>query len=117
MPAGREMDALITEKVLKRVPCDKWEHYHVLNNAYIKRDCGHERCYPRNNAPNHSSDIAAAWEVVQWFVARRKRPSLARVAENEWRVALDDFKKNALAYADTAPLAICRAALLAAECE
>jgi hypothetical protein len=90
MPAGREMDALIAEKVMG-----------------VKLFCF---------CP--STDIAAAWQVVDYFAKKYGDVCLEMVlVENEtltgqeWCVSL---RLDAdIALADTAPLAICRAALLA----
>ena len=60
--------------------------------------------------PLYSSDIGAAWEVFIRFYY----PSLWRDGDC-WTCALhrDIDSKRVVAFADTAPLAICRAALLA----
>lgn len=114
VPAGREMDALIAEKVLG---------WGVLRNdiyVYIPRP---------NEAPDErldelkwypSNDIAAAWDVVEKFMPY-KSPSLYVVGVMWYCFfALKTGEglftgTNILeARASTAPLAICRAALLAA---
>lgn len=95
MPAGRKMDLLIA-RIL----------YPEATQLIIM--------------PKYSTDIAAAWEVVEFF-----HPNFSvdlsyddpqTVEEIKWCCELcankepyDDFE----ARADTAPLAICRAALLA----
>jgi hypothetical protein len=114
-PAGRELDALVAEKVMElkvdyefsdvlepRVPflVDKYDEWGYL--------------------PNYSTDIAAAWEVVEFL--RRKfwstnivcwDYSVKWVVTCEYRTGHGEPKKTLYADADTAPLAICRAALLA----
>lgn len=95
MDAGREMDALIAEKVMGRTP---------------------------DRLPPYSTDIAAAWLIigcmwdrgwdgeVEWF------RNLGGGIEFRCQFALIEKQEDcALAYRNTAPLAICRAALAALE--
>ena len=84
MPAGRELDALVAEKVMGWYPNATW---------------------------SPSTDIASAWQVINILISLRKRPRLMFVAENEWKVYFDIG--DAEAYGSIASLAICRAALLA----
>jgi len=90
MPAGREMNRLVMEWVTELT---------VDDNFYI---------------PAYSTDIAAAWEVVA------KMGNVNELHDVELRTSIrgwicsifnsfDNFEVNA----ETAPLAICRAALLA----
>jgi hypothetical protein len=98
--AGRELDALVAEKVMgwdRRL----WAGRFYWSGPYSDR----ERFSP-------SMDIAAAWEVVErvWqeeWVLRRFLGS--------WQILDGDPLDNhrVLASAETAPLAICRAALQA----
>lgn len=110
MPAGAEMDMLIAEKIFG------WERRRMSGPlghwwAYMD-DKNHEGRSADVWRP--SEDIAAAWEVVTHFInTTRERPKIDRMAENEWRVQLNDFDESAVAYSSSAPLAICRAALLA----
>jgi hypothetical protein len=58
--------------------------------------------------PRYSADIAAAWKVVEkmkWFCLQR--------SHGYWVCEYDDGKYIKTVDADTAPLAICRASLLA----
>lgn len=124
MQAGREMDALIAEKVMG------FTHYvgdDVPNghaHSYLRADEIPEVwlkelpnrdfvrfCKQCGDMPNYSTHIEEAWEVVEWM--------------KDWNFTLDwlgsdwqtmfqteddgEFFSNA----DTAPLAICRAALKA----
>ncbi len=86
MPAGREINALIAKNVIKS---RRVKHY--------------------------STDIAAAWEVME---AMRKNGVLSEYDSRfGYRFVFWDYTKNPQrpfeATAETAPLAICRAALLA----
>jgi Phage ABA sandwich domain len=99
--AGREMDVLVAEKVMGIRSCT----------------CCHGATCPTHDCPRYSINIAAAWEVVEKsggkFIALRRR------ADNRgWTVIMrkDDISDlTEEASADTAPLAICRAALKVVE--
>lgn len=107
MNAGRELDVLVAEKVMG------WrgssEKHYVGNSG---------KCFCCGIIPPYSTSIAAAWEVVE------------KMFYLGWDLELQYFKKNdkeytvrvlfaeignqelsTLAFADTAPHAICLAAL------
>ena len=97
MPAGREMDALVAKQVMDW-PCFVSED----GNAILE--------HSDDPCPKFSTDIAAAWAVadmlhfsiisqhpIGWLVDTRSNTRLPFVE----------------VYANTAPLAICRAALKA----
>ncbi len=107
--AGRELDALVAEKVMG------W-HHTGSDDRYPVDDKGRSQLY----VPDYSTDIGAAWAVVE------------RMRELDWRMLLENWVSSSDAYAaffhpqdryrygnhigvtdDTAPLAICRAALRA----
>jgi len=104
IPSGRELDVLVAKQIFG-FGVMVWINHPDIDPKVVTPD--------EIDLLHYSTDIAAAWEVVNHFVSRRKRPKIDRVAENEWRVQLDDFDENAVAYSSSAPLAICRAALLA----
>lgn len=103
MPAGFKMDILIAEKVF-----DYPEE--VIRNNGFKKDGD----WMVGTIKPYSTDIAAAWEVVD----KAYITSLRRVVNNEpdtpalWQ-AFIYADPNLSGIASTAPLAICRAALLA----
>jgi hypothetical protein len=105
MEAGREMDALVAELVMgweKRVFGDGVDYWHLPGGAICELD-----------APHYSTDIAAAWQVVE------KLPFSVYV-EVRWdgknaEAWFDSGSQTWEASAPTAPLAICRAALLAVQ--
>lgn len=75
--------------------------------------------------PHSSTDIAAAWQVVEHMKAQLWACTLTQLDMNEigrksfrmdtWICRLTGFDDEVEARADTAPLAICRAALEALE--
>ena len=126
MEAGRELDALVAEKVMGLEPCDKWElfrHGGLSGPEWIHDVCQEDHtCYPKENPSAYSTDIAAAWKVVERLC---ELPSVGIIikAYPKWN---EKHERNFLyeyvatfpdlglqAVADTAPLAICRAALKA----
>ena len=126
MPAGRDLDALVAEKVMGwgRAHYDYvfWQQtaaeplLRYCSSTLIMRD-GDEP--PNYYQPFHPSrDIAAAWEVVERMNELRKPFSITQSAFMSGWIAeflADDDFNTIEAQADTAPLAICRAALLAME--
>lgn len=106
MPAGMEMNALVAEKVMG---------WHEHNGMWLDLD---NRIWANPPGWSPSTNIATAWEVVQ------KHPyyfALYRTNETDWRLALFGTvhwecrfyaPEKFDAKADTAPLAICRAALI-----
>ena len=126
VPAGREMDALVAERVMG------WKNLHWVEGG--KKDnaswpTGWYGDGPENEVylyKNYSTDIAAAWEVVKNLIERKYEWQMEmerygeRVifechicdtqhggwsGESQWYERLSDAK------GDSAPLAICRAAL------
>lgn len=122
MPAGKEMDILVAEKVMglslqHLLPVyeegstddglDGWSGF-VCPRCRRPSDMLDEPC-----TKYYSTDIRAAWEVVEKFYSMR----LDRYSNGqEWRCYLvgarDGKDADARGVADTASLAICRAALL-----
>ncbi len=69
MPAGRKMDAAVAEKVMEREICDKWItgpglHAVWVPVSYTKR-CDHDNCVPQQHVPQFSTDVSAAFQVVE----------------------------------------------------
>lgn len=107
MPAGVEIDRLVAEKVLGHRWSDaRWAGF------YEDAGYGH-----------YSSNIAHAWEVVEKLRDRGIRLAIVQTGAG-WLVGQDDgggyvgehtvdIRLFSSAEADTAPLAICRAALAA----
>ena len=95
MPAGREMDALIAEKIFGLT---------VDDNFYL---------------PNYSTNIADAWIVIEKMKSKHFRISYKSAPFQKydkeplgWLCSMSGFEFIP-EHAATAPLAICRAALLA----
>ncbi len=90
MPEGREMDALIAERVMGKTG-------NLVKEIYL----------------DYSTDIAAAWKIVEWC---RDKWSIEITDEpmGDYIVALwsRTHFKEWYSRSESAPLAICRAALL-----
>ena len=110
MPAGREMDALIEENIFNRTLC--------ANDvaSYIKTPNGYEDLRWHKN---YSTNISAAWEVAEHLREELGTCKFFIVVDpkkgNNIRAIFDPIldDEHFEASAETAPLAICRAALLA----
>ena len=117
IPAGREMDALIAEKVMgwKPVPINHW-----LPEG---KGRGDKPClWLFNHHPQYgeqtrsmcdfrpSTDISAAWEVAERIYQKGAQFSVKIGRPGGWR-AWVGLNVGSDAVAPTAPLAICRAAL------
>lgn len=114
MKAGREMDALMAEKVMERPCCidhlgtfDPTTGICWICNAPGRRD--------------YSSDIRAAWDAWEKMAAGAGRfVSLQNCCPSEgiaWCAIVSDETGVYEGQADTAPLAICLAALRACSVE
>ena len=113
--AGHELDALIAEKVMG-FAVKLWPHTDRLFVA--ERGNGTQILLPA-----YSTDIAAAWEVVEKlgerFHARLLTPFIRSGDNHYWcgftPLGMTGFngRPDYEAVAETAPLAICRAALKA----
>ena len=104
MEAGREMDALVAERVMG------WSYGYSdqFKTVAWRYPLGERTWFPASN------DISAAWEVADKLKIAiiPQSPSapdeLKYLARAEW-----DFKQLEIdVFAETAPLAICRVALL-----
>jgi hypothetical protein len=114
--AGRELDALIAEKVMGW----KWYDHTGYAIRYFRPPNrfnygaiaeGGEVTY-LDSLPRYSTDMAAAWEVAETFDAVQVGRAWNLDGNSAgYHCQLDVDNVNA--FAETAPLAICRAALLA----
>jgi hypothetical protein len=117
MTAGRELDALIAERVMG----------HVLKSpVYATPDYVLEWDGPPGNGtsrarelPHYSTEITAAWEVVEKLDAQKHFLEIERRGDRRedgdyfMRWACGLWPSYVEAEAETVPLAICRAALKA----
>ena len=111
MPAGREMDALIAEKVIG------WRIDELTAYSPSGSSCAR---HPKGDwwLNYYSTNMDAAWEIVEKFVSKGYGVHVYRHGDwndkngkRYWQSYMDF--RFPIVDADTAPLAICRAALLA----
>lgn len=114
MKPGRELDALVAEKVMGLTVRSEGR-YHV-------GPCFSEEGHHEDIVPYYSTGIAAAWEVVEHFNETMPKTWAFSLfgSGNDWHVEIDSndgrFLQNGpsiqvFEHAETAPHAICLAAL------
>lgn len=108
MPAGRELDALVAEKVMEENFPKKMAFPTGKGKELLVLELGRAI-----SLPHYSTNIAAAWQVVEklgpplvFNLLRRSEKYEARFVE-----IVDDGSQHFIASDKNAPLAICRAAL------
>jgi len=106
MPVGREMDVLVEQYVFgKKI---RWMQDEWSDPVPVSGDHGYI-------IDKYSNDLLAAWEVAEKFpsfqVTKMHDVELPWAKEEMYRAIVKGNKY--VAHAKTAPLAICRAALLA----
>jgi hypothetical protein len=104
MPAGRELDALVAEQAMG------WNVCGTADNDKAGIAPGQQCSAVR--IPKYSTDIASAWDVLMKV---QDVGSLQNFGGFGWRCeihATGPGTRDCAGEADTAPLAICRAALL-----
>jgi hypothetical protein len=103
MPAGKDMDVLIAEKVMGwKLAWGDWTHWDTTPDAP-------ERCI--GFLPSFSSEIEDAWQVMEKMRLSIVPISIAPIGKG-WMASKNSyFADHETCHAATASLAICRAAL------
>jgi hypothetical protein len=113
MEAGRELDALVAERVMK------WGIYWADTGGEHREPLRGDVDRKREDwsVPEFSIDISAAWQVVEHLRAQGWGITISQHHDDPWLVSMGRFANlHTVAIAeegDTAALAICRAALAA----
>lgn len=111
MPAGRDIDALVEKYVFGREP-ELWKHYGMVSI----------QSYEYGGPPEYSTNISSAWDVIEKlathdrdiFVSNEDGRYLCDIIDYQYGLDGPEPKaKYSSEYVEDAPLAICRAALLA----
>jgi hypothetical protein len=102
MPAGEEMDKLIAHKIMGYVNGKKIHEYADGSGKWWTTNIDH-----------YSTKIEAAWEVVWAMEEKGIWFELSNVIPNSDSIVYEVKFGDAYACENAAPLAICRAALLA----
>lgn len=132
MDAGRELDALVAERVMGY----QWWHREGLRNHLLSPDAAQwagsldmkpgaaetDKAF-YNGAPPYSTDIAAAWEVIERMTAQgwhyeiggpaASTPHWARFGRGDYDPHNDEWDEQHIGMGSAAPHAICLAALRA----
>ncbi len=118
-PAGPELDGLIAEKVMGWLPHQDLIHWYRTTTGWrITRPHGPASSDHEGVTPfMPSTNIADAWEVIEKLSSLQ--PCVLRLPNGSWQCHFE-WKKDGKQWgyvtdARTAPLAICRAALLTIE--
>ena len=118
MEAGGELDEIVATRMMGWQRQDETPEGRCCpknGHDWISPDGERWRCHACGwSFPSYSTEIAPAWEVVEklwterwiWF---KIHPS----SDEGWQVNIEINNRSVPVIADTAPLAICRAALLA----
>ena len=128
MEAGPEMDALVAERVMVWTKIDTWHGEPLAEGwngfwdgewiVWTERPLSDEEDQSKPWTP--STDISAAWPVVEKLQSMEITIRFHPQHRGPWKVTLfglDGDLTFITEFADTAPLAICRAALKAMESE
>lgn len=99
LEAGREMDELIAVRVMGLVTASPAPYWTYSRNGI------------QEPIPAYSTDIAAAWEVVEKMTPGPGFYVTRAGGHGFWKAIFEDDDNEGKAYSLTAPLAICRAAL------
>lgn len=104
LEAGRDLDVKIAERLFG------WKHLKIRGRGMTGNQPGFRSCMYL--VPRYSTDIAAAWEVVKHFRGVAGCDVRVSCLHNRSMCEIEqDSGAFDTADADTAPLAICRAAL------
>jgi hypothetical protein len=110
MKAGRELDALIAEKVMGWEYRDNFYSWgELVTPAHWIKDNG----WTTDKTPNYSESIADAWLVVEKLRGLGTVDLMDDDGKRWISLIIPKFKAHVRAQAETAPLAICKAALKA----
>jgi hypothetical protein len=110
MVASRELDAIVAEKVMG------WSSTRFMNNVH-RVSARHPVWQEFIVVPRYSTDLAAAWQVVDVLLKRNPMQDihLEHMIGTGWGVSCCYSEEHGgwdgWVYGETAPLAICLAAL------
>lgn len=111
MKASRELDALVAKKVMGFRVLSTWDADGTPKHVIDANQCEVDTAYW---PPAYSTDIAAAWEVVEKTKLLDTYVLTRAYAGEKWQVIeMGGDWQNPIATGDSAPHAICLAALKA----
>jgi hypothetical protein len=116
MEAGREIDFLVAVHVMNLCVLDNVQMY---GDGCVMSDNGFDEwmkhpMFGKTEDPDllepYSTNISAAWEVFLKVDHDKERSKIVHLSFDQWVCCFDDIKSSEC---KSAPLAICKAALLA----
>lgn len=116
----REIDALVAKHVMGWPPASCHAYWHDPDASLTGEPKGRTLSWSEPTAsgqelelPHYSTDISAAWEVVEWLRARDFIFEVSfRTSSDVWEVQIWEQDGDIeVTRVDTAPIAICLAAL------
>lgn len=112
LAAGRELDALVAERVMgwRSIGSDGISTFGDPPNDPLDLSGTGDGHF---HVPRYSTDISAAWEVVEKAKDWRITIDGGEYHGDSWGVKIANNDGYFYGFGDTAPLAICRAALAA----
>jgi hypothetical protein len=111
---GRELDALIDSRVFGHATRQASE---CCDRCWVRLDCT-DIADERQQIPTYSRTIADAWRLVEWMAARGWKVDVQNRYAPTWACHVHFPAPNyahVFEHEESAPLAICRAALAAVE--
>lgn len=121
-----DLDARVADKVMDLVPCEKWgvQRFTEFGPIYFGGECDHgngDGCYPAGDPPKYSENMSAAFNVVEkvyerglgWMLFSPNYNGTKWHAYQATSCADPDSGDWYELDGDTAPEAICLAALKA----
>lgn len=127
MPSGRDLDALVAETVFGKKSC-KFTVTGIISTLTIWQcECkSSSNCYPDDKGQcleQYSTEMASAWPIAELMKTRKNTSSslgfswpveLSYLDDRQiWACIFHGKRATAEGLGETAPLAICRAALKA----
>jgi hypothetical protein len=110
--AGRELDAIVAERVMGWTDIAPDTHEEIGTTLLMGRRPGYS---DPDVVPNYSTDIYHTWKLVPWLRERWGSFELF-VGDGKWSCnPVEPLKPARVGIGETAELAICRAALYTAE--
>jgi hypothetical protein len=117
LQAGRELDRLVHERVWAQ--CAHRNRRKAVCSqgpTEVCEDCGEDAWWGEKSVPWYSANMTNAWRVVEHMRTQGWLFTLADSSEpGQWYARFHRLNRLNAAVRETAPLAICRAALAATE--
>jgi hypothetical protein len=112
---SREIDALVAEKVMGYVSGDWQDSFHGKVSHFKWRDPEKKMLYRENDLPHFSTNIAAAWQLLEKVAQGRECEMIVIKSSTHtsdyYQCQIQMADDTMVRTATTAPMAICLATL------